>query len=37
MAEQLGIPLNALRIRMYRLRQDLETCILDCTKRLGKS
>jgi DNA-directed RNA polymerase specialized sigma24 family protein len=33
-AEQLGIPLNALRIRMYRLRQDLETCILDCTKRL---
>lgn len=34
MAEQLNIPLNALRIRMYRLRQDLETCILDCTKRL---
>lgn len=34
MAEQLGIPLNALRIRMYRLRQDLETCILDCTKRM---
>ncbi len=33
MAEQLNIPLNALRIRMYRLRQDLETCILDCTKR----
>jgi DNA-directed RNA polymerase specialized sigma24 family protein len=34
MAEQLGIPLNALRIRMYRLRQELETCILDCTQRL---
>lgn len=36
MAEQLNIPLNALRIRMYRLRQDLETCILSCTKRLQK-
>jgi DNA-directed RNA polymerase specialized sigma24 family protein len=37
MAEQLGIPLNALRIRMYRLRQELETCILDCTQRLKKA
>lgn len=36
MAAQLNIPLNALRIRMYRLRQELETCILDCTKRLPK-
>ncbi len=37
LAEQLNIPLNALRIRMYRLRQDLETCILSCTKRLQKT
>ncbi len=36
LAAQLDIPLNALRIRMYRLRQEMETCILDCTKRLQK-
>lgn len=36
LAAQLDIPLNALRIRMYRLRQELETCILDCTSRLQK-
>jgi DNA-directed RNA polymerase specialized sigma24 family protein len=36
MAAQLKIPLNALRIRMYRMRQELETCILNCTKRLQK-
>lgn len=35
LAAQLQIPLNALRIRMFRLRQELETCILNCTKRLG--
>lgn len=34
LAERLKIPLNALRIRMYRTRQELETCIVDCTKRL---
>ncbi|MBS1809501.1 MAG: hypothetical protein JST84_15180 [Acidobacteria bacterium] len=37
LAEQLNIPLNALRIRMFRLRQELEMCILNCTKRLQKA
>lgn len=36
LAEELGLPLNALRIRMFRLRQELETCILDCSKKLQK-
>ncbi len=34
LAAQLNIPLNALRIRTYRIRQELETCILNCTRRL---
>lgn len=33
LAEELGLPLNALRIRMYRLRQELEACILNCTRK----
>jgi len=33
LAEQLGIPLNALRIRAFRIRGDLENCISDCVKR----
>ena len=36
LAEELGLPLNALRIRMFRLRQELEACILNCTKKLQK-
>lgn len=32
-AQQLGIPLNALRIRSLRIRQKLETCIERCIER----
>lgn len=37
LAAQLNLPLNALRIRTYRIRQELENCILSCTKRLQKA
>lgn len=30
MATRLGIPLNALRIRAYRIRAGLEECVLEC-------
>lgn len=30
LAERLGIPLNALRIRAHRIRMTLETCITKC-------
>src|SRR6185369_10373822 len=30
LAEQLGIPLNALRIRAHRIRRSLEQCIENC-------
>jgi len=30
LAESLGIPMNALRIRAYRLRSLLERCVEDC-------
>jgi DNA-directed RNA polymerase specialized sigma24 family protein len=33
LATYLGIPLNALRIRAYRIRGELENCITDCTKQ----
>jgi DNA-directed RNA polymerase specialized sigma24 family protein len=33
LAQHLGIPLNALRIRAYRIRGELETCISECTRR----
>ena len=33
LAEDLGIPLNALRIRAFRIRGTLETCISDCLKK----
>jgi len=33
LAAQLGIPLNALRIRAYRIREQLETCVDDCLKQ----
>ncbi len=32
-AERLGIPLNALRIRVRRLREKLEACVLACLNR----
>jgi DNA-directed RNA polymerase specialized sigma24 family protein len=31
LAEQLGIPMNALRIRAHRIRKSLEQCIQKCT------
>ena len=33
LAERLGIAMNALRIRAYRLRARLETCMLECAGR----
>lgn len=30
LASQLGIPLNALRIRACRIRMNLQRCVLDC-------
>src|SRR5262245_13600340 len=33
LAERLGIPLNALRIRAHRIRVELEACINDCLRR----
>ncbi len=33
LAEELGIPLNALRIRAFRIRGDLEACISNCMNR----
>ena len=32
LADSLGIPLNALRIRAYRVRGDLEKCVVNCVK-----
>lgn len=32
LAEELGIPLNALRVRMHRMRASLENCIEKCVK-----
>jgi DNA-directed RNA polymerase specialized sigma24 family protein len=37
MSERLKLPLNALRIRMCRLRGDLEDCITGCVKRSKKA
>ena len=36
MAEELGIPLNALRIRIHRLRARLSGCVRDALRRLGE-
>lgn len=32
LAQQLGIPLNALRVRMHRIRSSLEMCIENCLR-----
>lgn len=32
LADRLEIPLNALRIRAYRIKESLEKCITDCLK-----
>lgn len=36
LAENLGIPLNALRIRAHRIRAELEECVADCLRKLAK-
>lgn len=40
LAQQLGIPVNALRVRMHRIRSSLEICIEKCIrnerKRIGQ-
>lgn len=36
LAQRLNLPLNALRIRMFRLRGELEECINGCSKRRKK-
>jgi DNA-directed RNA polymerase specialized sigma24 family protein len=36
LAERLKLPLNALRIRMFRLRGELEECINGCCERQKK-
>jgi DNA-directed RNA polymerase specialized sigma24 family protein len=33
LARELNIPLNALRIRVFRIRGSLESCISECVKR----
>lgn len=33
MAARLGIPLNALRIRAYRIRTELEDCVRECLRQ----
>ncbi len=33
LASELGIPLNALRIRVHRVRRKVEDCVHDCLKR----
>lgn len=33
LAKQLNIPLNALRIRVFRIRGELETCVTRCVGR----
>lgn len=33
LASELGIPLNALRIRVHRTRRKVETCVHDCLKQ----
>lgn len=35
LAEKLGTPLNALRIRAHRIRMQLEKCVGDCLKKSG--
>jgi len=35
LAEKLGTPLNALRIRAHRIRVPLEKCVTDCMRKSG--
>ena len=33
LAEQFGVPLNALRIRAHRIRAKLEDCVHECVEK----
>jgi DNA-directed RNA polymerase specialized sigma24 family protein len=33
LADRLGIPMNALRIRVFRIRERLETCVHECLEK----
>ena len=33
LAEALGVPMNSLRIRVHRIREKLEGCLVDCLSR----
>lgn len=35
LAEQLGIPLNALRIRLHRVRNRLRACVAECMREIS--
>ena len=35
LSQELGIPMNALRIRVHRVRRKLEACLDDCLHRRG--
>jgi DNA-directed RNA polymerase specialized sigma24 family protein len=35
LADQAGIPMNTLRIKAYRIRRRLSTCVHDCGNRTG--
>jgi DNA-directed RNA polymerase specialized sigma24 family protein len=35
LAEKLGIPLNALRIRAFRIRMNLQACVVECLEQLA--
>ncbi len=35
LAEKIGMPLNALRIRAHRIRVQIETCVGNCMKKSG--
>ncbi len=37
MAERLGIPLNALRIRVHRIRAEVEVCVRNCLAKVSVS
>lgn len=32
-AEELGMPMNGLRIRVHRVREKLEMCLINCLGR----
>jgi RNA polymerase sigma factor (sigma-70 family) len=32
LADSMGVPMNALRIRVHRIRAKLETCVCDCLR-----